>query len=42
MPDHIQARTDSMPPAKRNRHKFLTTLILLAIIVGILALIAFG
>lgn len=39
MPDNIQARIDNMPPAKKNKHKLLTSLILLAVFAGIFAFI---
>ena len=41
MPDNIQARTDPMPPSKRKR-PILTSMILLAIVAGIFAIIVFG
>lgn len=42
MPDNRQARTDDMPPNKGNKHKGLTNIILLVIILGVLGFIIFG
>jgi len=39
MPDNSQGRIDNMPPAKKNSHKLITTIVLLGLIVGIILLI---
>ena len=42
MPDNSQGRINDMPPSKRNKHKGLTTAVLLILFAGIFAVIAFG
>jgi len=41
MPDNEQARTDEMPSTPKPHHKRLSTLIILAVLVGVIAVLVF-
>ena len=41
MPDNEQARTDDMPNTPKPHHKRLSTIVILAVFIGVIAVVVF-
>ena len=42
MPSNIQARTDNMATQKKSKHKLISSIVILAVLVAVVAIVTFG